>query len=1009
MSVPVVSITRRDGRLAFVFKRDGILDGWVYLDEVSEEQRATFLRMLETQEMSDLRKIDVNNTAGPASQEEKTKLKDDRPDHSAADEEKDKGIFKLLFDALEKRQAVHGSREELDAMMAAVFAEIKARKERGEIKTREQETQEMGKYIGAIFAFREYERRRGMAAMHEQPGPEATYKMGDIIGGKYEVGAMLGSGGFGEVYLVYDRRTLGLGALKTFRQKFLADAKVRENFKREALLWVNLEEHPFILAARCVEELSGRLFIGMDYIAPDDRGRVTLTDHLATARGPLETDQALLWASMFCYGMEHANQRGIKSHRDIKPTNILIRQDGTLLISDFGLAAAAEAAWKGQGGSWESAGEQGFVGLSLFQTEGKRVCGTLGYLAPEVFRGEGAGVRSDIYSFGLVLWQMAAGSQVPPFAMGVAPPRSPRDTERYALEIYEQQMRKRAPAVGEPLGAVIERCLAPEPSKRFASFTQLRAELEPVLHRRTGQTVKLPPVGELSAVFWANKGLSLFSLGRLEEAVACFRKSLGINPDDAAAHTNLGLALRANGDLDGAIAEYRTALRLQPDASQPHNNLGTALRDKGDLDGAIAEYRTALRLQPDDSAAHNNLGLALSDKGDLDGAIAEYRAALRLQPDAAQPHISLGKALAEKGDRDGATAEWRTAVRLQPDDAAAHNNLGLALSDKGDLDGAIAEWRMVVRLKPNDAMAHTNLGIELQAKGDLDGAIAEYHAAVRLQPDLVIAHTNLGSTLYAKGELDEAIGEWRTAVRLHPDAIAHHNLGKVLSDKGDLDGAIGEWRMVVRLQPDDAMAHTNLGTALWTKGDREAALEEFHRACRLVGFNQLAEQLISKRQWVAARSLLEEAIRQMPMDWKPVGNLNNKRITESYTEAWLQLAVIAMEEGNLKNAFSCIESGLALEPDHPLLWSEKGFILARQAQYADALRSYERAATVRDWAPPYQIAKALRGKGATLVELKRLDEAEEAIKQSLVLDPTNKIGRNELEYIIQLRKRTDTT
>ena len=124
---------------------------------------------------------------------------------------------------------------------------------------------------------------------------------------------------------------------------------MKENFKREALLWVNLEEHPFILAARFVEEFSGRLFVAMDYIAPDDRGRVSLADHLAAARGPLDTDQALQWAIMFCYGMEHANQRGIKCHRDIKPANILIRQDGTLLISDFGLAAAAEAAWKGQG------------------------------------------------------------------------------------------------------------------------------------------------------------------------------------------------------------------------------------------------------------------------------------------------------------------------------------------------------------------------------------------------------------------------------------------------------------------------------------------------------------------------------------------------------------------------------------------------------------------------------------------------------------------------------------
>jgi tetratricopeptide (TPR) repeat protein len=816
---------------------------------------------------------------------------------------------------------------------------------------------------------------KGMEARHEQPWPEAAYKKGDVIGGQHEVHGLLGRGGFGEVYLVFTRMPRVALALKTFRQEFLANAETKENFKREALLWLNLDDHPFILAARFVQEFSGRLFIGMNYIAPDDRGRVTLADHLAQAQGPLETDQALQWATMFCYGMEHANQRGIKSHRDIKPTNILIRQDGTLLISDFGLAAAAEAAWKGRGGSWESAGQERFVGLSLFQTEGKQICGTPGYVAPEVFHGEEANVRSDIYSFGLVLWQMATGSQVPPFAVGVVPPRNSLDIGRYALEIYERQMRELAPAVGEPFDAIIERCLAVEPSRRFSSFTQLRGELEPVLYRRTGQTMKLQPVGERGSAFWAFKGTSLNALGRHDEAVACLRKALEMDPDNAMAHNNLGKALSDKGDLDGAIAEWRTVVRLMPDDAIAHNNVGKALYDEGDLDGAIAEYRTAVRLQPDFALAHNNLGKALSDKGDLDGAIAEYR----------------------------------TAVRLEPDLALAHNNLGKALSEKGDLDGATDEWRTAVCLQPDDAMAHTNLGIELQAKGDLDGAIAEYHAAVRLQPDLAIAHTNLGSTLYAKGDLDAAVGEWRTAVRLQPDAIAHHNLGKVLSDKGDLDGAIGEWRMVVRLKPDDAMAHTNLGTALWTKGDREAALEEFHRACRLIGFNQLAEQLISKRQWDAARSLLEGAIRQMPRDSKPVGNLDNKRIAESYSEAWLQLAVIAVEEGNLKNACSCVESGLALEPDHPLLWSEKGFILARQGQYAGALRSYERAATVRDWAPPYQIAKALRGKGATLVELKRLDEAEEAIKQSLVLDPASKIGRNELEYIIQLRKRTDTT
>jgi serine/threonine protein kinase len=116
------------------------------------------------------------------------------------------------------------------------------------------------------------------------------YKKGDLIGGNFEVRGVLGKGGFGVVYLVFNRDTKELDALKTFRDEFLPDSAAREAFKKEVSTWVNLGLHPFILCAQSVNESNGRLFVRTSYIAPDSRGCVTLADHLAIASGPLETN-----------------------------------------------------------------------------------------------------------------------------------------------------------------------------------------------------------------------------------------------------------------------------------------------------------------------------------------------------------------------------------------------------------------------------------------------------------------------------------------------------------------------------------------------------------------------------------------------------------------------------------------------------------------------------------------------------------------------------------------------
>ena len=121
------------------------------------------------------------------------------------------------------------------------------------------------------------------------------YKKGDLIGGEFEVVGNLGKGGFGLVYRARHCETGAEFALKTFRDEFLDDSKARDAFKKEALLWVNLENHPFILAATVVLEISGRLFVAMEYIAPDKQGRVNLADHLAQTAGRFEPIGAVVF------------------------------------------------------------------------------------------------------------------------------------------------------------------------------------------------------------------------------------------------------------------------------------------------------------------------------------------------------------------------------------------------------------------------------------------------------------------------------------------------------------------------------------------------------------------------------------------------------------------------------------------------------------------------------------------------------------------------------------------
>ncbi|HEY3421855.1 MAG TPA: protein kinase, partial [Methanocellaceae archaeon] len=406
--------------------------------------------------------------------------------------------------------------------------------------------------------------KRSVAAISLPSGAIPKIKVGNRIGGQYEVYRILGGegkSGMGVVYICYDHEAREICALKTFQNKYLDSILVKDTFKREALAWMQLDWHPYIVRAIGVKELDYRLFIVLEYVPPDESGRNTLTQYL---KAPIELSQALEWSIQCCLGMEHAASKGVTPHRDIKPDNLMIARDGTLKITDFGLARLWEGTAIEKRLAIESRHDAGF----LHSMHNKSVVGTTPYAAPEQFEGQ-SDIRSDIYSFGVVMFQMASKGKLPFHC---------DSSEEY----HEAHKLKPVPKLRSRLYPMISRCMQKKPADRYADFGELRHDLERLYRSLTRAEPPLSPAKlEMGAWEYNNKGLSLYNVGLVDDAIREYRKALRLKPGLAIVHNNLGIALSDKGIYEGAMREYKEALRLDPSLAIAHNNLGTALKASG--------------------------------------------------------------------------------------------------------------------------------------------------------------------------------------------------------------------------------------------------------------------------------------------------------------------------------------------------------------------------------------------------------------------------------------------
>jgi predicted O-linked N-acetylglucosamine transferase (SPINDLY family) len=253
-------------------------------------------------------------------------------------------------------------------------------------------------------------------------------------------------------------------------------------------------------------------------------------------------------------------------------------------------------------------------------------------------------------------------------------------------------------------------------------------------------------------------------LGRHDEALECYARTLEVNPAHAEAHCNVGVIKKYRGDLVGAIDAYEMCLAVDPNHALGRGNLSIALGDKatelkatGDVELAIRTYERALTLDPNSAEATYNLGVAQAEIGELDRATIAYENTLRLRPHCAEAWNNLGVLHRERNNVERAMECYQRAIAINPSFAQPLNNLGVVYTMQGQARLALEALQRAVASAPTYAVAHNNLGVLLRDTGDIPEALEAYNECARQSPDHRNAEQNylLGLNYVLPGERTE--------------------------------------------------------------------------------------------------------------------------------------------------------------------------------------------------------------------------------------------------------------
>jgi len=638
----------------------------------------------------------------------------------------------------------------------------------------------------------------------------------------YKVLDKLGEGGMGTVYLAEDTSLNRKVALKMLPAQMASDPERLERFQREARAVAALN-HPNIVTIYSVEESEHGPFITMELVNGKGLDRV-----ISPTGMPIK--EFLTIALALADALSSAHEKGI-THRDLKPANIMVTVDGRVKILDFGLAKQQVVA----------PGDD-IPDMATLTREGV-VIGTVPYMSPEQVQGKALDHTTDIFSVGIILYEMATGKR--PFQG-----QTPAELVSSILRDSPRPVNDVSAALPTSLGGIITRCLAKESGRRYPTARELYQSLKRLENElettggKSAPSIAVLPFADLSP----EKDQDYFCEGLAEELINALVKIEGLR---VASRTS---AFQIKGTVSDT-GEIGRRLNVGSVLGGSVRKAGNRLRITAQLTDVAAGYhiwseRYDRNLEDifaiQDDIAQSIVQALKVTLGPTGKAVIEKAAKVDVQ---AYDYYLKGRKFFYQFRQQGfefARQMFARAIVIVPQYARAYAGVADCCSllymyfdsRTENLKEADAASRKAVEIDPGSAEAHASRGLAVSLRREFDEARVEFETALRLDPRNFEAHYLYARSLVGQGKPEEAAEHFRRACEINPEnydapslyAQTLHGLGRRAQSEAAYRQALEVVKKHLELNPDDSRA-INLGAVCFAHlGEREEAAKWAGRA-----------------------------------------------------------------------------------------------------------------------------------------------------------------------------------